>query len=151
MPRFTCLEDVEMSGSMDDVDLALRCEKVASDYLPMMEQYDCPDNNVLKSELDDFEKKYLSGAANKHYYLRKRRNRKENDPGCSMLDIFRYMKEGLSNNEIATIVGVSPMFITLIKRDILGALKKYGISWKPVRYGKKRKRKRAGHGKNKVS
>ena len=53
----------------------------------------------------------------------------ESTKGLDLLTVFRLMREGHTNREIALKYGVSDMWITIVKREIKGMLVKFGIVW----------------------
>ena len=80
-------------------------------------------------ELDEFEQRFLKKEYNKTYTLKRRRNKAIQTAGCTLLDVYKHLKNGMSNREIALMYGVSNMFVSTMKREIELAMKKYGIVW----------------------
>jgi hypothetical protein len=66
---------------------------------------------------------------NKHYSLKKRKNKKVGFKGLNLLKVFQLMQRGFSNREIAHKYGVSDMFISTIKNEIKEIMIKFGIVW----------------------
>lgn len=66
---------------------------------------------------------------NKHYELKKRKNKKVGGKGLDLLTVFQLMQDGYTNREIALKYGVSDMWITTIKTEIKDLMIKFGIVW----------------------
>jgi hypothetical protein len=66
---------------------------------------------------------------NKHYDLKRRKNKNIGQEGLDLLDVFQLMREGYTNREIAHKFGVSDMWITTIKSEIKDLMIKFGIIW----------------------
>ena len=126
----------------DDVEIALRFHRVAQHHQEIMDRNSVSDDpDGLGAELRKFEEKYL-GRINKTYKLARRKH-KSVDPGkCSMLQVFRMMRKGMSNHEIAEHYGVTDMCISHIKKDIAAALKEHGIEVPSITRKRKRRRRR---------
>ena len=92
----------------------------------------------LTLDLNLFES-YLGGR-DKFYRLNKRKNMKVRTRGLSLLKVFKLMRKGLSNREIAIKYGVSYMFITVIKNEIKDHLEKFGLYWKETKRHSNKKR-----------
>jgi RNA polymerase sigma factor (sigma-70 family) len=96
------------------------------------------ENNICQNQITDsidginldlnlFER-YLK-EKNKTYKLNRRKNKKIRTRGLSLLSVFRLMRSGYTNREIAKKYGVSDMWVTTLKHEIKGMLKKFGIVW----------------------
>lgn len=92
----------------------------------------------INLELEEFEQHFLKKAYNKTYTLKGRRNKDVQTTGCSLLDVYKHLKDGLSNREIALMYGVSNMFVSTMKREIALAMNKYGIIWESKQRGRTR-------------
>jgi hypothetical protein len=66
---------------------------------------------------------------NRHYTLKKRKNRDHNGKNMNLLRVFQLMQYGFTNREIAREYGVSDMFITTVKREIKDLMANFGIIW----------------------
>jgi DNA-directed RNA polymerase specialized sigma subunit len=129
-PLYTVPEEYKEDNSdLDDIEIALLYNKVASSYEHVIDQNnisDTPDN--LKFELKDFEESFLKGKTNKSYKLNKFKPNK-NLKARTLSELFTYLKYGMTCDQIATIFGVSSMFVTTMKRELAQAMKDYGIRW----------------------
>jgi|GEM_PF-3206276 len=135
-----------LPDTYDDIEIALRYNKVASEFQSIIERNECSDSiDGLSCQLKDFEERYLSRREyNKKYQLLRRKNKRIKIGGCSALKIYQLMSSGLTSHEIAELYGVSDMFVSLVKEDIEKAIREYGIDWK-------RHKRSKHHGKHKVS
>jgi RNA polymerase sigma factor (sigma-70 family) len=94
------------------------------------------DIDGINLDLNLFER-YLE-AKNKTYQLNRRKNKKIKTAGIDLLEVFRLMREGYTNREIAVKYGVSDMWITTMKHEIKDMLKKFGIVWNYFKTKKRR-------------
>ena len=125
-------------NTSDYSDPAIRLKDIAVDYENILEQNKMSDDmEGLGSTIDDFEQRFLP-TVNKVYTLQRRRDKKTQTTGTSLLIVFRLLREGYSSREISRIYGVSDMFISNLKKKISNALKEYGLE--PLRSKKKAKK-----------
>jgi DNA-directed RNA polymerase specialized sigma24 family protein len=92
----------------------------------------------LNLDLNLFEE-YLQ-KRDKFYLLNKRKNKEVITKGLSLLMIFKLMRQGYKNQDIAAKFGVTKMFITSLKVEIKKQLIKFGIYWKESKYRSPKKR-----------
>jgi DNA-directed RNA polymerase specialized sigma24 family protein len=134
--RFIADFNNESPPDIDEIELALQFNRVATDYEGVFYQNDDSDNTLV-SDLKNFERKFLDSTSNKKFRLIKRKNKGILTKGLSLLDVYKHLKNGLSSREIAKIYGVSDMFICLLKKCIGKNITKYGVTWRPVQTYKK--------------
>lgn len=114
---------------------------ISTDYQNLLERNrisDAPDG--INKELEDFEIKYSKGSGRKRYLLRRRKKCRNILGGCSRSDVYRYIKLGYKNRDIADIYGVSKMFVSIIKKEIQIAMKDYGFNY-PIKRKRGRRKK----------
>ena len=112
---------------VDDVELALRYNDMATEYEGIVEQNDVSDSlEGLGYEMLDFEKNFLV-AENKTYTLSRRKDKTIETSGTNLVEIFQLFKHGYSSREVSRMYGVSDMFISNLKREIADALRAYGL------------------------
>lgn len=120
-------------------DKARRANLLSMEYQNIRQHNNVSDEpGGLGLELDDFEQRFLKKAYNKTYTLKRRRNKDVKTAGCTLLDVYKHLKNGMSNKEIALMYGVSNMFVSTMKREISLAMKKYGIMWESKQRGRTR-------------
>jgi len=103
-------------------------EALTVDYENRMHRNNFSDEiGGMNFDLQLFEK-HLENK-NRFYFLNKRKNKKIKTKGLTLLEIYRLMRNGYSNCEIARKYGVSNMFITTVKREIKNIMIKFGIVW----------------------
>jgi len=91
----------------------------------------------LNLDLNLFEE-YLE-KRDKFYKLNKRKHMEIATKGLSLLSIFRLLRQGYLNKDIALKYGVTPMFITSLKTDLKKQLLKFGIYWKETKQKRPKK------------
>jgi hypothetical protein len=79
----------------------------------------------LECDLNLFEK-YLK-KMNRTYKLNRRKCKEVESNGLSLLDVFKFMRQGYTNRDIALKYGTSVTFITALKNKIKILLIEYGI------------------------
>jgi len=123
----------EETGMVDDVEIALRCCNVTPEFQAVLDHNDASDEtHGLAADLNEFENKWLGKTyRNRRFSLKHRRDKSVGHQGCSLLDVYRHINNGLTNKQIAEIYGVSGAFITHLKHIIVRSLRAYGISNQP--------------------
>ena len=110
-------------------------DRIARDYESTI--YNNKISDSLSFDFNLFEK-YLK-ERNKFYTLKKRRNKSIDTNGLSLYTVFKLIREGYSNKEIAKSYGVSVMFITVLKSEIKSHIIKFGLYWKETSYSSNKK------------
>lgn len=117
--------------SNSENEVALKANYLSMEYQNILDRNKISDEtDGIRLELDEFEHRFLKSPSNKNYTLKRRRDPDTVTSGCTLLDVYRHLKKGLSSHEIAQMYGVSNMFVSSMKREISQAMKKYGIVWK---------------------
>jgi len=130
-------DPAKMGNDSDDV--FFRDQNLDLDYENIIHRNKVSDEiDGLAMDLNLFEV-YLAGR-DKIYRLNKRKNMKVRTRGLSLLKVFKLMRKGLTNREIATKYGVSFMFITVIKNEIKEQLMKFGLYWNETKHRSSKKR-----------
>jgi hypothetical protein len=111
----------------DEVEMAIHTEGMDTDYEGnLYSNYSTESIDGLRLDLDLFEV-YLK-KMNRTFNLSRRgcKNIRVKG-GLSLLDVFRYMRNGYNHRWIALRYGVSVTFITTIKREIKFLMIKFGL------------------------
>ena len=118
---------IEDTGETDDVEIALRCCNTTPEFQSILEHNS--ETEGLSADLEEFEKRWLGNTyRNRKFTLSRRKNKDAGKDGCTLLDVYRLINQGLNNRQIGEIYGVSGAFISSLKRIIGRSLKAYGIN-----------------------
>jgi hypothetical protein len=112
----------------DDERMDLPVDQIKTEYENILYRNDFSDAiDGMNLDLDLFEDHLRK--KNRHYTLNKRKNFLVGEKGMDLLRVFKLLREGYSNREIAHIYGVSDMFITTVKNEIKNLMIDFGIVW----------------------
>jgi DNA-directed RNA polymerase specialized sigma subunit len=120
--------DPDLADDMHEIDQTLKNNEIAEEYKSTLHYNNDSDQiDGTAFELRDFEARFEKSEENKKFDLKKRKNKNEKIPECTLLEIFRYLYKGYSNKQIARIYGVTDMSITHMKHKLAEAMVKYGF------------------------
>jgi len=108
--------------------MAFPIEKIKTEYENRIYRNSLTDEiDGINFDLDLFEDHLQK--INKYYNLRKRKNKRVEEKSLDFLKIFKLLREGYSNREIAQKFGVSDMWICTTKNEIKKLMDKFGVDY----------------------